>query len=109
MTTPRPVGTGIPEGIDVQPIFVIEATYTPEAAARRPAVRAEHLTRIGDLIRQGVVIEAGGYLDLSTSIMLVRAPNEEAALDLMRHDIYLTAGVLTDLRVKPFGRVVPTD
>ncbi len=109
MTRMSTAGTGIPEGIDVQPIFVIEATYTPEAAERRPAVRAEHLTRIGDLIRQGVVIEAGGYLDLSTAILLVRAPDEEAALDLMRNDIYITAGVLTDLRVKPFGRVVPTD
>jgi len=99
----------IPAGIEVQSIWVVEASYTPEAAERRRAVRAEHLTRIAGLIRDGVIIEAGGCLDLSTAILLVRAENEEAALDLMRHDIYLAAGVLTDLRARPFGRVVPTE
>ena len=99
----------IPPGVSIQPIFVIEATYTADAAERRPAVRAEHLTRIAKLIRDGVIIEAGGCLDLSTAIVLLHAASEEAALDIMRNDVYITAGVFTDLRVRPFGRVVPID
>ena len=32
----------IPAGVKVESVFLIEARYTPEAAERRPAVRAEH-------------------------------------------------------------------
>ncbi|HVA86588.1 MAG TPA: hypothetical protein VNF73_09765 [Candidatus Saccharimonadales bacterium] len=99
----------IPARIAIEPIFVIEATYATDAARRRPPVRAEHLTRIGELIREGRIIEAGGYLDLSTAILLVRAKTEEEALALIRDDVYTKCGVLVSVRAKQFGRVVPTD
>jgi uncharacterized protein YciI len=100
------MASDIPEGVSVEPIFVIEATYAPDAAETRPAVRPKHLARIGELIRQGRVIEAGGYLDLSTSILLVQAATEADAIALVRDDVYLKAGVWTEIRAKPFGRVV---
>ena len=96
----------IPQGISVEPIYVIEATYAPDAAETRPAVRPKHLARIAELMREGRVIEGGGYLDLSTSIILVRAASEAEAIALMRDDIYLKAGVWTEVRARPFGRVV---
>lgn len=96
----------IPDGVRVDPIFVIEATYAPDAAETRPRVRPQHLERIGRLIDQGVVIEAGGYLDLSTALLLVRAPNAEAALAIARDDVYMKEGVWVEARVKGFGRVV---
>ena len=85
----------IPEGLAIEPIWAIEATYGTDAAERRPAVRHEHLARIGRLRAAGTVIEAGGYADMSGSLLLVRAPDEAAALAIMRDDVYMRSGVWT--------------
>ena len=102
-------GTDVPADVRVETIFVVEATYGPDAPALRPAVRPEHLRRIGELIRDGRVIEAGGFLDFSLALLLVRAASEDEALDLFRQDVYTQTGVWTELRARPFGRVVPED
>jgi uncharacterized protein YciI len=97
----------IPEGLAVETIFVIEAPYAKDAAERRPAVRHEHLSRIGRLFDDGRLIEAGGYADMSTAILLVKARSEDEALAMFRNDVYIKAGVWTgELRAKPFGRVI---
>jgi uncharacterized protein len=96
----------IPAGIEVEPVYVIEATYAPDAAETRPRVRPQHLARIAALQDQGIVIEAGGYLDLSTALVMVRAESEAAALAIARDDVYMRSGVWVEARVKPFGRVV---
>lgn len=95
----------IPDGITIEPIFVVEATYGPDAAERRPAFRAEHLARIAALRNAGVIIEAGGLLDFSRSIILLRAADAHAALAIGRDDVYLRQGVWADVRVHPCGRV----
>ncbi|MGZ8501906.1 MAG: DUF952 domain-containing protein [Candidatus Limnocylindrales bacterium] len=96
----------LPPGIRVETIYVVEATYGPDAERLRPAVRHEHLARIGRLLAEGRVIEAGGHLDLSSALLLVRASSEAEALDLVAGDVYRRSGVWTTLRAKPFGRVV---
>jgi uncharacterized protein (DUF952 family)/uncharacterized protein YciI len=96
----------LPPGVRVETIYVIEATYGPDAERLRPAVRPEHLARIGRLLAEGRVIEAGGHLDFSTALLLVRASSEAEALELFRDDVYLRSGVWTTLRAKPFARVI---
>jgi uncharacterized protein (DUF952 family)/uncharacterized protein YciI len=97
----------IPEGISVERIFIVEATYGTDAEALRPQFRAEHLARIARLMAAGRMIEAGGYLDFSESLLLVRAASEEEAIDLVQNDVYIGVGVWTpELRARPFGRVV---
>ena len=61
---------------------------------------------MAQLMDDGVVIEVGGYLDLSASLVILRAESEAAAMDIARDDIYMREGVWVELRVKPFGRVV---
>jgi uncharacterized protein YciI len=100
------MATDIPAGVEIERVFVIEATYAPDAAETRPRVRPQHLARIAELMEQGVVIEGGGYSDLSTALVMVRAADEEAALAIARDDVYMREGVWVELRVKPFGRVV---
>jgi uncharacterized protein YciI len=96
----------IPAGVKVESVFLIEAQYTPEAAARRPAVRAEHLANVVRLREEGVVIEAGAYSDqLTSSVLLVRADDAAAALAIARSDVYVKAGVWGDISARPFGRV----
>ena len=96
----------VPAGIAIERVFVIEATYAPDAAETRPRVRPQHLARIAQLMEQGIVIEGGAYMDLSTSLLMLRAADEESALAIARDDIYMREGVWVELRVKAFGRVV---
>ncbi len=100
------MATSMPPGVTIEPVYVIEATYAPDAAETRPRVRPQHLARMAQLMDDGVVIEVGGYLDLSASLVILRAESEAAALAIARDDIYMREGVWVELRVKPFGRVV---
>lgn len=97
----------LPPGVAMEQVFLVEARYTPEAAERRPAVRSEHLARAAERKREGTFIEVGAYADrLSSSIILVRAADEDSALALVREDVYVRAGVWDEITARPFGRVV---
>jgi uncharacterized protein YciI len=97
----------LPPGVSIEPVWLVEALYTPEAAERRPAVRAEHLTRIAELKRAGTLIEGGAYSDaLTSSIMLLRAADAAAAEAIAGVDVYVRAGVWSAVRARPFGRVI---
>jgi hypothetical protein len=99
------VANEIPEGIAMEPVFVIEAAYAPDAAEARRPHRAVHLARMASLRDAGVVLEAGGFSDMSGSLLLVRAADADAALAIARDDVYLREGVWVEARVRPFLRV----
>jgi uncharacterized protein YciI len=90
----------------VEPVWFVEATYAPDAAETRILFRAEHLARIVALREAGVFVEVGAFIDVSASIVLVRAESAEAALAIVRDDVYLRNGVWVELRARAFGRVV---
>ncbi|MDQ6793907.1 MAG: YciI family protein [Chloroflexota bacterium] len=92
--------------VAIEPIWLVEATYAPDAAETRTPFRAEHLARLGRLLEAGVVVEAGAFADVSASILLVRAESEAAALAICSDDVYLRNGVWVELRARPFGRVI---
>jgi uncharacterized protein YciI len=94
-----------PATAPIELVWLVEATYAPDAAETRVPFRAEHIGRLQELKRQGLVIEAGAFTDVSATLVLVRAADEEAALDLCREDVYLRNGVWVELRARPFGRV----
>jgi uncharacterized protein YciI len=97
----------IPAGVKVESVFLVEARYTPDAAEKRPAVRAQHLADVVRLREEGTIIEAGAYSDgLTSSLLLVRASDAAAALAIARQDVYVKAGVWGDISARPFGRVV---
>ena len=62
-----------------------------------------------ELQEAGVIIEAGAFPDMSGSILIIRAVDEAAALDVVRADIYMANGVWVELRARPFGRVIRSD
>jgi uncharacterized protein YciI len=100
----------IPPGIEIEKVWLIEAQYTPEAAERRPAVRSEHLARVGQMLRDGVLVAGGAYSDAQTSsIMLLRAEDAAAALAIARADVYVKAGVWGEITARPFGLVATAD
>lgn len=94
------------QDVALEPIFVIEAVYAPDAAETRKPVRAAHLARMAALRDEGVVIEVGGYADVSASLILLRAASEQEAVQVARDDVYMRNGIWVELKVKPFGRVV---
>lgn len=98
-----------PTDMTIEPAWLIEATYAPDAAETRVPFRARHLARIGELKDAGIVIEAGAFADVSATILIVRAADEAAALDIARGDIYMANGVWVELRARPFGRAVRSD
>jgi uncharacterized protein YciI len=101
---PRPE---IPDGLSIDRVWVVEVPYTRDAAKRRAAVRHEHLERIGRLLAEGRLIEAGGYTDFSSASLMVRADSAEDALALVRDDVYLRSGVWREpLPAREYGRVV---
>ncbi|HEX2755616.1 MAG TPA: YciI family protein [Candidatus Limnocylindrales bacterium] len=89
----------------IELVWLVEATYAPDAAETRVPFRAEHIARLQDLKRQGIVIEAGAFTDVSATLVIVRAADEEAALAVCRDDVYLRNGVWVELRARSFGRV----
>jgi uncharacterized protein YciI len=89
----------------IEVIWLIQATYAPDAAETRAPFRAAHLAKVAELKAAGVIVEAGAFTDVSSSMLLVRAESEQAALDIARQDVYMQNGVWVELRAKPFGRV----
>lgn len=89
----------------LEPIWLVEATYAPDAAETRTPFRAEHLGGVRRRLESGEYIEAGAFMDVSASVILVRAESEAAALALVRDDVYLRNGVWVEVRARPFGRV----
>jgi uncharacterized protein YciI len=98
--------TDQPSDVTVEPTWLIEATYAPDAAETRTPFRGRHLARLAELMDAGVVVAAGAFADVSASIIIVRAADEAAALDIARSDIYMANGVWVEVRARAFGRVV---
>jgi len=96
----------MPEGPAIESVWLVEATYAPDAAETRTPFRAAHLARLLELKDAGVIVEAGAFMDVSSSIVLVRAESEEAALAVCRDDVYMKNGVWVEVRARPFGRVI---
>ena len=99
-TTPDPTTT-----VGIENVWLVEATYAPDAAETRVPFRPEHLARIDELKRAGVYLEAGAFPDISSSLILLRAGSEAEALEIVGRDVYLRNGVWVELRARPFGRV----
>jgi uncharacterized protein len=89
----------------IEIVWMVQATYAPDAAETRTPFRPQHLARIARLRAEGVIIEAGAYTDVSGSFLLIRAESEDAALELCRQDVYMQNGIWVEVRAKPFGRV----
>jgi uncharacterized protein YciI len=102
------MAAGIPEGLAIERVWVVETTYSPDVEERRPPVRAEHLGRIAELRDAGVIIDAGAFADMSGSLIVLRARSEDEALAVIQSDVYFRAGVWNSCHIRALGRVVRT-
>jgi len=96
--------TGVP--VPGESVWLVEIAFASDAAERRGPFRQEHLERTARLRSEGVVIEGGAFLDaLTSSVLLVRAADADAARAVAAGDVYVANGIWTDITVRPFGRV----
>jgi len=98
------MSTEFPPNFVIEEVWLIEATFAPDAATRRTPVRAEHILRIMALRDSGTIIEGGAFADMSGAILLVRAADEQAALAIVQEDVYSLVGVWVEFRARKFGR-----
>ena len=89
----------------VEPIWFVEATYAPDAAETRTPFRAEHLAGVVARLEAGVYVDAGAFLDVSASVVLVRAESQHAAIEIVSDDVYMRNGVWVEVRARAFGLV----
>ena len=97
--------SGPPSSGVLEPVWLVEATYAPDAAETRVPFRAEHLAGVRARLESGVYVEAGAYADVSASVIMVRAESAEEAVALVSDDVYLRNGVWVEVRARAFGRV----
>ncbi len=102
-------GGEIPEGVEIEHVWAIEADYAPDGEARRRPVRHAHLANLAQLMRAGSVIMAGALGNVEAAFIVVRMTDEAAARDLAEHDVYWTCGAWSSVRVRPYGFVRLTD
>ena len=102
------MAAGIPDGLAIERVWVVETTYGPDVDELRPPVRPEHLGRSSELRDAGVIIDAGAFADMSGSLIILRASSEEEALAVIHSDVYFRAGVWNSCHIRALGRVVRT-
>ena len=103
------VSSKIPDGVEIERVWAIEADYAPDGEARRRPIRHAHLANIARLMREGIVIVAGAVGNVESAFIVVRVADEAAARDLAEHDVYWTSGAWSSIRVRPYGLVTLRD
>jgi uncharacterized protein len=92
--------------VAIKTSYVVEAVYAPDAAERREPFRGEHLDRVGKLSKEGALLVAGAFADMSASLLVFAVSNEEAVRAIIETDVYWHNGIWTDYTVRKLNRVV---
>jgi uncharacterized protein len=95
----------IPDGVMIETVWAAEGAYAPDAAQRRPEFRHEHLARIAEMLRDGTMVAAGAFGDMSGSLLILRAPDEAAVRAIVESDAYFRNGIWSSYRIRAFGSV----
>lgn len=98
-------GGQIPDGVEFEQVWAIEAEFALDGEARRRPVRHAHLARLAQLMREGVVVAAGALGNVESAFIVVRVADEAAARDLAATDVYWTSGAWSSIRVRRYGLV----
>ncbi len=98
-------------------LYSIVGTDVPNSLNNRKSTRPAHLARLTLLNEAGRLVIAGpnpsidatdpGPAGFSGSLIIAEFPSLEEAQKWANADPYITAGVYTDVIVKPFIQVLP--
>jgi hypothetical protein len=82
-------------------VFVVNAEYCVDAGNARAPFRDAHVQRALELRAAGTVVLAGGFEDLSGSLVIYRAPDQDAVRTIVESDVYWREGVWVGYTVRP--------
>jgi uncharacterized protein YciI len=87
--------------------FALEYNTVENFLERRLAYRQEHLRLVGEAHERGALLLAGPLGDPPEGALLVfRAASADVVEEFARHDPYVTNGLVTGWRVRPWTLVV---
>ena len=87
--------------------FLLLYDYVPDMAERRGPVRPLHLEYAQAAHAAGLLRVAGAYGDaVDGAVLVFRAESAEAAEAFARGDPYVTSGLVTAWRVRPWTVVI---
>ncbi|HCX85080.1 MAG TPA: hypothetical protein DHV14_08100 [Micrococcales bacterium] len=87
------------------PVFAVEYTYD-DRTAERDAVRPEHRAFLRALHETGALLASGPFEGGASALLVVVAADDAAARDLLTGDPFAAAGLLADVRVRPWSPVI---
>jgi len=98
-------------------LYAILSTDVPDSAPLRAGARAQHLARLGELLKEGRLVVAGphpaidaedpGAAGMSGSLVIAQFDSLETAQRWAGADPFVTAGVYASVVVKPFKQTMP--
>jgi len=86
--------------------YAVEPVFVEGAVDKRTPYRQEHLERVRKLQREGVMLVAGAFDDMSTALLVLDVTSEEAAAAIIESDAYWHNGIWTDYSIRKLNRVV---
>ncbi len=89
------------------PYFALFYDVVPEFVARRAQFRDEHLGLAGAAHARGEIVLAGALADPADGALIIfNSDSAATAEDFARRDPYVTSGLVTRWRVRPWSVVV---
>lgn len=86
--------------------FVALVTFV-EDQQRRLAIRPQHREYLRSLLDQGKLHESGPFADDKGALIIYEAVNEAEARALVEADPYTVAGVIAEVDLREWNRVLP--
>ena len=87
-------------------MFVALVTFVDDQQ-RRLAIRPQHREYLRSLLDQGKLHESGPFADDKGALIIYEAADEAEARALVEADPYTVAGVIAEVHLREWNRVLP--
>ncbi|MCA1839012.1 MAG: YciI family protein [Actinomycetota bacterium] len=94
--------------VETQGCHLVEAIYVEGAETKREPFREQHLERLRKLHKEGALLLAGPFADMSATLLILAVESEDAAEAIVKSDIYWRQGVWTGYKIRRVN-LVPFD
>ena len=90
---------------EIQPCYVVEASYVNDAQDKRQPFRDQHLERMEKLFNEGALLSVGAFDDMSGTLLILAVESEEAAEAIVKTDVYYKQGIWTGYTIRRLNKV----
>lgn len=87
-------------------IYAVEYRYVTDRDEEMARVRPSHRAFNGQLAEQGLLLAAGPYVGTHDALIVVRAQDEQGALDLLEEDPFQQRGLIAERIVREWNPVI---